>query len=136
MRQVPAVTELPLSLDDLDRTIAAFDTVEQLLRSLSPDTWRQDLDSIYTQTHLHYRSRAYHLASRHNKGKSCIRPTGSKKPQMYSCIQMYSLSFGSNISAAGGKGWHITKQLHGRRRLGIKMMSVEGIDCLLEAIKL
>lgn len=76
---MPAVTELPLSLDDLDRTIAAFDTVEQLLRSLSPDTWRQDLDSIYTQTHLHYRSRAYHLASRHNKGKSCIRPTGSKK---------------------------------------------------------
>ncbi|KAM6988392.1 platelet-derived growth factor D isoform 2-T2 [Tautogolabrus adspersus] len=61
------VTEVPFSLDDLDRTIAAFDTVEQLLRSLSPDTWRQDLDSIYTQTHIHYRSRAYHLASRHNK---------------------------------------------------------------------
>lgn len=79
VRQMPAVTELPLSLDDLDRTIAAFDTVEQLLKSLSPDTWRQDLDSIYTQTHLHYRSRAYHLASRHNKGKSCIRPIGSKK---------------------------------------------------------
>ncbi len=64
-----AVTEVPFSLEDLDRTIAAFDTVEQLLRSLSPDTWRQDLDSIYTQTHIHYRSRAYHLASRHNKGK-------------------------------------------------------------------
>ncbi|XP_077421156.1 platelet-derived growth factor D isoform X1 [Vanacampus margaritifer] len=62
-----AVTEDPLSLDDLDRTIAAFDTVEQLLRSLNPDTWKQDLDSIYTQTHIHYRSRAYHLASRHNK---------------------------------------------------------------------
>ncbi|XP_054651177.1 platelet-derived growth factor D isoform X2 [Dunckerocampus dactyliophorus] len=62
-----AVTEVPLSLEDLDRTIAAFDTVEQLLKSLNPDTWRQDLDSIYTQTHIHYRSRAYHLASRHNK---------------------------------------------------------------------
>ncbi|XP_023132192.2 platelet-derived growth factor D isoform X2 [Amphiprion ocellaris] len=63
-----AVTEeVPFSLEDLDRTIAAFDTVEQLLKSLSPDTWRQDLDSIYTQTHIHYRSRAYHLASRHNK---------------------------------------------------------------------
>uniref|UniRef100_A0A3Q3WJ59 Platelet-derived growth factor D n=1 Tax=Mola mola TaxID=94237 RepID=A0A3Q3WJ59_MOLML len=61
------VTAVPFSLEDLDRTIAAFDTVEQLLRSLSPDTWRQDLDSIYTQTHMHYRSRAYHLASRHNK---------------------------------------------------------------------
>lgn len=64
-----AVTEVPFSLEDLDRTIAAFDTVEQLLRSLSPETWRQDLDSIYTQTHIHYRSKAYHLASRHNKGE-------------------------------------------------------------------
>uniref|UniRef100_A0A8C9YK09 Platelet derived growth factor d n=1 Tax=Sander lucioperca TaxID=283035 RepID=A0A8C9YK09_SANLU len=61
------VSHVPFSLEDLDRTIAAFDTVEQLFRSLSPDTWRQDLDSIYTQTHIHYRSRAYHLASRHNK---------------------------------------------------------------------
>lgn len=72
-----AVTEqTPFSLDDLDRTIAAFDTVEQLLRSLNPNTWRQDLDSIYTQTHIHYRSRAYHLAGRHNKGKfySHLRP--------------------------------------------------------------
>lgn len=65
-----AVTEVPFSLDDLDRTIAAFETIEQLLKSLSPDTWKQDLDSIYTQTHIHYRSRAYHLASRHNKGES------------------------------------------------------------------
>ncbi|KAL3057244.1 hypothetical protein OYC64_007676 [Pagothenia borchgrevinki] len=66
--QMPvAVTEVPFSLEDLDRTIAAFETVEQLFRSLSPDTWRQDLDSIYTQTHIHYRSRAYHLASRQNK---------------------------------------------------------------------
>lgn len=64
------VTAVPLSLDDLDQTIAAFDTVEQLLRSFNPDTWRQELDSIYTQTHLHYISRAYHLASRHNKGKA------------------------------------------------------------------
>ncbi|XP_053176248.1 platelet-derived growth factor D [Scomber japonicus] len=62
-----AATQVPFSLEDLDRTIAAFDTIEQLLRSLNPETWRQDLDSIYTQTHIHYRSRAYHLASRHNK---------------------------------------------------------------------
>ncbi|XP_069004010.1 platelet-derived growth factor D [Embiotoca jacksoni] len=63
-----AVTEeARFSLEDLDKTIAAFDTVEQLLKSLSPDTWKQDLDSIYTQTHIHYRSKAYHLASRHNK---------------------------------------------------------------------
>lgn len=63
------VTEVPYSLDDLDQSIAAFDTVEQLLKSLNPNTWRQDLDSIYTQTHVHYISRAYHLASRHNKGE-------------------------------------------------------------------
>ncbi|XP_041849758.1 platelet-derived growth factor D isoform X2 [Melanotaenia boesemani] len=62
-----AVTDVPLSLDDLDRTIAAFDTVEQLLKSLNPDTWKQDLDNIYIQTHIHYRSRAYYLTSRHNK---------------------------------------------------------------------
>lgn len=61
-------TEVPLSLEELDRTIAAFETVEQLFRYLNPNTWKQDLDSIYTQTHLHYRSRAYHLAGRHSKG--------------------------------------------------------------------
>lgn len=64
---VPVTEEAPFSLDDLDRTIAAFDTVEQLLKNLNPDTWRQDLDSIYTQTHILYRSRAYHLATRYNK---------------------------------------------------------------------
>ncbi|XP_023206456.1 platelet-derived growth factor D [Xiphophorus maculatus] len=61
------VTEAPQTLEDLDRTIAAFDTVEQLLQSLSPDTWRQDLDNIYTQTYIYYRSKSYHLASRQNK---------------------------------------------------------------------
>ncbi|KAF7651087.1 hypothetical protein LDENG_00116400 [Lucifuga dentata] len=67
-KKVPmAITEVPFSLEDLDRTIAAFDTIEQLLSTLNPDTWRQDLDSIYTQTHIHYKSRAYHLASRHHK---------------------------------------------------------------------
>ncbi|XP_029027775.1 platelet-derived growth factor D isoform X2 [Betta splendens] len=61
------ITEAAVSLDDLDRTIADFETVEQLLKSLNPNTWKQDLNSIYTQTHIHYKSRAYHLASRHNK---------------------------------------------------------------------
>ncbi|KAG7273121.1 hypothetical protein CRUP_005449 [Coryphaenoides rupestris] len=61
------VTLDPFSIEDLDRTIAVFETVEQLLQNLNPDTWRQDLDTIYTQTHLHYHSKAYHLASRHSK---------------------------------------------------------------------
>lgn len=61
-------TEVPFSLEDLDRAIAPFDTIEELLQSFSPDTWRQDLDSIYTaETQILYRSRAYHLASRENK---------------------------------------------------------------------
>ncbi|XP_055082130.1 platelet-derived growth factor D [Periophthalmus magnuspinnatus] len=67
--QVPAtVPAAPFSLEDLDRTIAAFNTIEELLKSLNPDTWKQDLDSIYTaDSQILYRSRAYHLASRHNK---------------------------------------------------------------------
>lgn len=66
--QMPAVvTQVPFSLEDLDRTIAAFDTIEDLLKSLNPDTWRQDLDSIFRENQIQYRSRAYHLTSRHNK---------------------------------------------------------------------
>ncbi|XP_011481084.1 platelet-derived growth factor D isoform X2 [Oryzias latipes] len=68
VKEVPTPqTVVPLSLEDLDRTIASFDTVEQLLKSLSPSTWREDLDSIYTQTYVHYRSRSYYLAGRHDK---------------------------------------------------------------------
>lgn len=67
--EMPA-TEVPQTLENLDRTIAAFDTVEQLLQSLSPDTWRQDLDNIYTQSYIYYRSKSYHLASRQSKGNS------------------------------------------------------------------
>ncbi|XP_078023261.1 platelet-derived growth factor D isoform X3 [Epinephelus lanceolatus] len=89
--QMPAtVTQVPFSLEDLDRTIAAFDTVEQLFRSLSPDTWRQDLDSIYTQTHIHYRSRAYHLASRHNKDGD---------PQQLCCVHSISLQTGAVVGS-------------------------------------
>ncbi|XP_013869444.1 platelet-derived growth factor D [Austrofundulus limnaeus] len=63
----PAVREFPMTLEDLDKTISTFDSVEQLLKSLYPETWRQDLDSIYTQTYIYYRSRAYYLSSKQNK---------------------------------------------------------------------
>lgn len=66
---LPAVTEFPSTLEELDKTISTFDSVEQLLKSLYPETWRQDLDSIYAQTFIYYRSRAYYLSSKHNKGK-------------------------------------------------------------------
>lgn len=61
------VTEVPFSLEDLDRVIASFDTIEELFKSFNPNTWKQDLESIYTETQILYRSRAYHLASRENK---------------------------------------------------------------------
>ncbi|XP_067101936.1 platelet-derived growth factor D isoform X2 [Osmerus mordax] len=62
----PVVTEEPLTAEALDQTIAAFDTVEQLLRHLNPDSWRQDLNSL---THSSpYRPRAFHHQhSRQNK---------------------------------------------------------------------
>lgn len=131
---VPA-TPGPFTMDQLDQTISAFDTVEQLFRTLNPNTWRQDLDTIYNQKPLQYRSRNYLLANRLHKGErvSVWPPSGSAQDtEMHSCIQMYSLSFGANITAAG-KGWRITKQLHGGRRLGIKTPSVE--KHLLEAVE-
>lgn len=67
--RVPA-TPGPLSMDDLDRTISAFDTVEQLFKALSPNTWRQDLDLISTKKPLLYRSGQYRLANRVDKGES------------------------------------------------------------------
>lgn len=59
----------PLSMDDLDQTISAFDTVEQVFRTLNPNTWRQDLDIFYSKTPLLYRSRFYKVANRLEKGE-------------------------------------------------------------------
>ncbi|XP_062873246.1 platelet-derived growth factor D [Trichomycterus rosablanca] len=49
----------PLSADALDHFIAGFSTVEEILRDLNPNTWRQDLNSIYTPNTL-YRPRTFH----------------------------------------------------------------------------
>lgn len=57
----------PLSMDDLDQTISAFNTVEQLFRTLNPNTWRLDLDTVFDQKHILYRSRKYFMANRLNK---------------------------------------------------------------------
>lgn len=59
----------PLSMDDLDQTISAFNTVEQLFRTLNPNTWRLDLDTVFDQKHILYRSRKYFMANRLNKGE-------------------------------------------------------------------
>lgn len=88
-------SDVPLSLEDLDRTVAGFETVEQLFKYLNPNSWKQDLDSIYIQPHLHYRSKAYHLAGRANKGKSMLTMEYSQEDevQLVSILQeMLSLN--------------------------------------------
>lgn len=61
------VSNDPLSADTLDDIIAGFSTVEEVLRHLNPNTWRQDLDSIYTNAQTQqYIPRSYH-ANRANK---------------------------------------------------------------------
>ncbi|KAK2831081.1 hypothetical protein Q7C36_016167 [Tachysurus vachellii] len=60
-----SASNAPLSADALDDIIAGFSTVEGVLRHLNPQTWRQDLNSIYTQTHQ-YIPRSYY-ANRVNK---------------------------------------------------------------------
>ncbi|KAM9468657.1 platelet-derived growth factor D [Clarias gariepinus] len=62
-----SVSSASLSADALDNIIAGFSTVEEVFRHMNPQTWRQDLNSIYTQTHpQQYIPRSYH-ASRVNK---------------------------------------------------------------------
>ncbi|XP_017542316.1 platelet-derived growth factor D isoform X2 [Pygocentrus nattereri] len=53
------VTEAPLSADDLDDVIAGFSTVEEVMKHMNPQTWQQDLNSIYTHTH-YYIPRSYY----------------------------------------------------------------------------
>lgn len=65
-RLAPEATEVPLSAEALDQSIAAFDTVEQLLRHMSPDSWRQELDSLFTSSPS-YQPRAYHSHGRQHK---------------------------------------------------------------------
>ncbi|XP_036392860.1 platelet-derived growth factor D isoform X1 [Megalops cyprinoides] len=60
----PSVTDTPLTAAALDQTIAAFDTVEELLKHLNPDSWQEDLDSLYKETG-HYRPRTFHHDRKH-----------------------------------------------------------------------
>ncbi|KAI1893941.1 hypothetical protein AGOR_G00128830 [Albula goreensis] len=55
----PSVTDTPLTAAALDQTIAAFDTVEELLKHLNPESWQDDLDSLYKETG-HIRPRIHH----------------------------------------------------------------------------
>lgn len=56
-----------LTADALDKTIAEFDTVEDLLKHFNPESWQDDLENLYLDT-PHYRGRSYH--DRKSKGKN------------------------------------------------------------------
>ncbi|XP_039912424.1 platelet-derived growth factor D isoform X3 [Hirundo rustica] len=56
----PSVTDPTLTAEALDQTIAAFDTVEDLLKHFNPDSWQEDLENLYTDSGQHYRGRSYH----------------------------------------------------------------------------
>lgn len=52
--------------DMLDKTVSQFDTVEELLKYLNPESWQEDLENLFLDT-PHYRGRSYH--DRMSKGK-------------------------------------------------------------------
>ncbi|XP_063807617.1 platelet-derived growth factor D isoform X1 [Pseudophryne corroboree] len=45
-----SVTDSTLTAEALDQTIAMFDTVEEVLRHFNPETWKEDLENLYTDT--------------------------------------------------------------------------------------
>ncbi|XP_049634531.1 platelet-derived growth factor D isoform X2 [Suncus etruscus] len=55
----PAVTDPTLMADMLDKTVSQFDTVEELLKYLNPESWQDDLENLFLDT-PHYRGRSYH----------------------------------------------------------------------------
>uniref|UniRef100_A0A8P0P8F0 Platelet-derived growth factor D n=1 Tax=Canis lupus familiaris TaxID=9615 RepID=A0A8P0P8F0_CANLF len=61
----PSVTDPTLTADALDKTVAEFDTVEDLLKHFNPESWQEDLENLYLDT-PHYRGRSYH--DRKSKG--------------------------------------------------------------------
>lgn len=62
----PSITDPTLTADALDKTVAEFDTVEDLLKHFNPVSWQDDLENLYLDT-PHYRGRSYH--DRKSKGK-------------------------------------------------------------------
>ncbi|XP_004604860.1 platelet-derived growth factor D isoform X1 [Sorex araneus] len=55
----PSVTDPTLTADALDKTVAQFDTVEDLLKHFNPESWQEDLENLYLDT-PHFRGRSYH----------------------------------------------------------------------------
>ncbi|XP_006833846.1 PREDICTED: platelet-derived growth factor D isoform X2 [Chrysochloris asiatica] len=55
----PSVTDPTLTAKDLDKIIAAFDTVEDVLKHFYPDSWQEDLKKLYLDN-PYYRGRTYY----------------------------------------------------------------------------
>ncbi|KAM4827875.1 platelet-derived growth factor D isoform 1-T2 [Thomomys bottae] len=55
----PSVTDPTLSADALDKTVAQFDTVEDLLKYFNPESWQDDLENLYVDI-PQYRGRLYY----------------------------------------------------------------------------
>lgn len=55
----PSVMDSTLTADALDKAIAEFDTVEDLLKYFNPASWQDDLENLYMDT-PRYRGRSYH----------------------------------------------------------------------------
>ncbi|XP_012864926.1 PREDICTED: platelet-derived growth factor D [Dipodomys ordii] len=62
----PSVTDPNLTADALDKTVAQFDTVEDVLKYFNPESWQEDLENLYVDL-PQYRGRLYY--GRKSKGK-------------------------------------------------------------------
>ncbi|KAM5183265.1 platelet-derived growth factor D isoform 3-T3 [Callospermophilus lateralis] len=54
-----SVKDSALTVEALDKKVAEFDTVEDLLKHFNPESWQDDLENLYLDT-SHYRGRSYH----------------------------------------------------------------------------
>ncbi|XP_072259223.1 platelet-derived growth factor D isoform X2 [Pyxicephalus adspersus] len=54
----PSATNSTVLAEAMDQEIAMFDTVEEVVKHISPETWQEDLENLYTDT-AQYRGRTF-----------------------------------------------------------------------------
>ncbi|KAM5181924.1 platelet-derived growth factor D [Mantella aurantiaca] len=54
----PSATNSTVIAEAMDQAIATFDTVEEVVKHISPETWQKDLENLYTDT-AQYRGRTF-----------------------------------------------------------------------------
>uniref|UniRef100_A0A8B9NMW2 Platelet derived growth factor D n=1 Tax=Accipiter nisus TaxID=211598 RepID=A0A8B9NMW2_9AVES len=96
----PSVTDPTLTAEALDQTIAAFDTVEDLLKHFNPDSWQEDLENLYTDSGHHYRGRSYHDRKSKGRKRHYIRTLGQDQ-------DIPSLLIGMSIGQVLDSGAHV-----------------------------